>query len=217
MTSIGTLYLFACPTHPQLNKMRVAAKYAGVTWDAVAPLSTDPDYVNNLHPLGKNPALQTPLGSLFGSHAIVRHIARLDKTNALYGKSAFEAGKVDQWVDFALAEIDTFSRPIYSMVLGYLPTDEAAIASHTENLLKSFAGLELWLENKTFLVGERITIADIVMLFEVDAVYRYAPTALKFYSFPNVLRYYESIMNQPTVLAALDDDHPKAVAKKPTA
>jgi elongation factor 1-gamma len=56
-----------------------------------------PEYLKK-HPLGKVPLLDTPEGPIYESNAILRYLAR--KQKSLYGSNVFETAQVDQWLDF---------------------------------------------------------------------------------------------------------------------
>ena len=211
MTSLGQLYVFNHEFNPRYNKIRAVAKFAGLTFEQKDPIDTEA-YYKECSPMGRHPSLVTPEGALFESNAIVRHIARAS-TNGLYGKTNYEAGQVDQWLDFTANELDGHAFKGIAKALGFGELADDVAAAATASLIESFTGLELWLESRTYLVGERITAADIVVATSVDAAFRFLPdSAAEFRKFKNVVRFYTMMYNQPEYLAALDDKHPKTVA-----
>lgn len=50
--------------------------------------------------------LETPQGTLFESNAIARYVARIRRDTELLGKTFFESGQVDAWLDFAAHELE---------------------------------------------------------------------------------------------------------------
>ena len=52
-------------------------------------------------PMGKVPVLETAEGCICEAGAIARYVARIRADTNMYGSSFFEAGLVDQWVEFA--------------------------------------------------------------------------------------------------------------------
>ena len=56
-------------------------------------------------PMGKVPVLETPEGCICEAGAIARYVARIRADTNMYGSSFFEAGLVDQWVEFAKNEL----------------------------------------------------------------------------------------------------------------
>ena len=51
--------------------------------------------------MGKVPVLETAEGCICEAGAIARYVARIRADTNMYGSSFFEAGLVDQWVEFA--------------------------------------------------------------------------------------------------------------------
>jgi len=145
---------------------------------------------------------QTPEGYLFESNAIVRFIARNDKSNTfVYGRTPFESSQVDMWLDFASGEIDVAAQPY--ILKHFVPTTEIT-AEANARVEEVLGGLESWLENRTYLVGERLTVADIVVAFSVQWLVRAHPTAeVEFKKYRNVLRLYNTVMQQPKTVEVL--------------
>ncbi|CAM9168399.1 unnamed protein product [Discosporangium mesarthrocarpum] len=114
----------------------IAARYSGVKLDAVADDSS-PVLV-----------LKTQKGHIRGATAALRYIGRLNPTANLEGRGWFGSAQVDQWVEFADNE------------MCYVEGTTAEAAAH---LTKVMSILENHLVNKTFLEGERITMADIAV------------------------------------------------------
>ena len=56
-------------------------------------------------PMGKVPVLETAEGCICEAGAIARYVARIRADTNMYGSSFFEAGLVDQWVEFAKNEL----------------------------------------------------------------------------------------------------------------
>lgn len=57
-------------------------------------------------PAGHVPILETPQGVLFESNAIARYIARIRRDTELLGRTFFENGEVDAWMDFASNDVE---------------------------------------------------------------------------------------------------------------
>jgi elongation factor 1-gamma len=160
------------------------------------------EYLRNCHPMGRQPVLQTEEGYLFESNAIVRYIARQDKSNTfLYGRTPFEASQVDMWLDFATTELDTVgAHYVYAVLFGRaLPADQ------TTKVEEALNGLESWLETRTFLVGERMSAADVVVAFSLQWMFHFNQTngdALA-KKFKNAFRLYNTVMQQPKTVEVL--------------
>ncbi|KAG5510578.1 hypothetical protein JKF63_06875 [Porcisia hertigi] len=228
-----TLFSTSHPENARSQKIMVAAAFANVDVQLkVCQYGVDnetPEFARNCSPCMRLPSMQTEEGYLFESNAIMRHIARVEKSGAkLYGSTPFESSQVDMWLDFAACELDAHNHPYLMEAFAGTPAPESAMAPLEESL----AGLELWLETRTFLVGERMTVADISVAFSLQWVYRtnvkHGEELTKKYR--NAYRLYNTVMQQPKTVEVLKQwgatfgpmkaakkaaEKPKAVEKKP--
>ena len=195
-----TLTLFSFNGDKNAYKALVAAKYNGVEIELAKNFelgvsNKKPEFLK-MSPTGKVPVLKTSEGAIFESNAIARYVARItDK--GLYGATALDLGVIEQWIDFCTNEIDA---PLLSWVLplqGVWPYNKAKEDAAKEALKKSLSVLNEHLKKNTFLVADRITLADIVCvcnLFEgmksvFDDSFRKP--------YPCVERYFVTCVNQP--------------------
>eukprot|EP00744_Colponema_vietnamica_P001008 GILI01001731.1.p2 GENE.GILI01001731.1~~GILI01001731.1.p2 ORF type:complete len:458 (-),score=206.32 GILI01001731.1:254-1597(-) len=183
------------------HKILAAAAFAGVkVGERMVTLPTPDAYKRNCSPLGGNPVLETPEGYIFESNAILRYIARLDKTNTLYGKTTYENSMVDAWLDLVASETD----PLATHVFAFVRSQTAYPADFVEVSESLFQSIDNWLETRTFLVGERQTIADINLAFTLQVFYRFATNAEALSKkFKNVWRLYNTVMQQPQTVEVL--------------
>lgn len=195
------------PDNSRRTKILVAAAFAGVNVESNLEFNPqtagiDRDYLLNSHPVGRNPVLRTDEGPIFESNSILRHIARLDLTGRLYGTTPYMHSQVDMWLDFVLSELDVIIPPFFAeLFYGRTVTNADELKSKAA---ESLGGLEAWLENRTFLVGERLTVADIALAFNLSWLYRYTPFGAEFHGkFTNVRRLYNTVMQNPTTVAVL--------------
>lgn len=215
------LYAYIGPQSIRRNKAVITAALAGVTLDHEEPfdgsICDTPAYMEKCHPLGRCPVLETPDGCIFESNSIVRYLARLDTTDAkLYGGSVFEASQCDSWLDFVATEME--SHVVQFLYNKHLGATDLDVSAATKATCEVFARLDAWLAKRTFLVGDGLTIADVVMLTALDCAFEAASTAQEFYVFEHVVRYYSTVMSQPKVSAALQSvGHTGAVADRPAA
>ncbi|CCW64576.1 unnamed protein product [Phytomonas sp. EM1] len=194
-----------CATHPENNrllKILALASFANVTLDThecqMGVENETEFFGKNCHPYKRLPVLQTEEGFIFESNAIVRHIARLDKSgNSLYGRTPFETSQVDMWLDFATTEVDAATIPYVLHLFRQTPIPEGA-ASKLEELVN----VDQWLENRTFLVGERMTAADIVLAFSLRTAYRLTGSVGEELSkkYKNLFRLYNTVMQNPQMV-----------------
>lgn len=203
-----TLLTIVHPEAARAQKISVAAAFAEV--DLPLKLinygvdNETADYARHCHPCYRLPVLQTEEGAIFESNSIMRHIARCQKNGtSVYGNSPYEQSQVDMWLDFAATEIDPRTQPFLRELFFGTPT--AGAEALLPPLEESLTGLELWLETRTYLVGERMTIADISVAFALQWAYRasieHGEALTK--KFKNVYRLYNTVMQQPKTVEVL--------------
>jgi len=196
--------------NPQSWKVLVTAKLAGVE------VSTDGSAQS---PLGRTPVLETSEGALFESNAIARYVARQGKNN-LYGKSAYEAGLVDQWVDFATNEIDLPASVIVFPLLGLIENNQIAVEKANGDVRKVLEALNKHFVTRTFLVGQRLSLADVVVASSLFHLYqKYLDAAFR-KPYSHVTRWFLTVVNQPEFKAVAGEfvlcnvkETPKEVVK----
>jgi elongation factor 1-gamma len=121
------------------------------------------------HPFGTVPAAFSPDGKvgIFESNSIMRAVARLgERRFPLYGRDAYEASRVDSFLDASLV----FARDAQTYLLSLLGgTASAEIQSRARDALISYlAGIDrALLPEREFLVGDGVTLADICFVAEL--------------------------------------------------
>jgi glutathione S-transferase len=148
------------------QKVKATADYLGLAYEWIA-IDTQKGETRAPGFLAMNPAGQVPVvvfddgRALSQSNAIVRHLAR---GTSLIPDDPFDQAKADEWMFW-----EQYSHEPYVAVARfqrvYLGKPQAEI---DPGLMargdKALDRLELGLEGKAFLVGERLSIADIALL-----------------------------------------------------
>jgi elongation factor 1-gamma len=189
-------------------RCRVAAAYAGVPL-VMAKYEFGKDneadtFLRNCSPLGRVPVLETPEGYIFESNAILRYFARRDTRHGLYGRTDFEAAQIDSWVDFVHNELDTTIVPVMLMTFGVIPMDAVVLKAKTDECLSVCTQVDAWLEVRSFLVAERLSIADIAMAVTVATWLKVVGADERFQQLVHLHRYVNTCMAQPTFVAVLE-------------
>ena len=113
------------------------------------------------HPLGRVPALETDDGTLFESAALCLHIADLyPEAGLIPPTGTHERGEVYQWVLFAMTELEA---AMLRTIITRRGTDAEETAKAAERLERVGAVLADVLGQTDYLVGNRFTIADVVV------------------------------------------------------
>lgn len=148
------------------------------------------------------PAFETADGKyLTESNAIAFFLANEELRG---GKCPFVQAQVQQWASFADTEILPASCALVFPLLGILPQEKnvAKVKQDVEVVLQQ---LNKKLLDVTYLVGERITLADIIVFCTLLHLYENVlePNARRDYV--NLNRWFLTILNQPQVKAVLKD------------
>ncbi|HWJ41122.1 MAG TPA: glutathione S-transferase family protein [Candidatus Limnocylindrales bacterium] len=121
------------------------------------------------HPFGTVPAAFSPDGKtgIFESNSIMRAVARLgEKRFPLYGRDAYEASRIDSFLDASLVFARDSQIYLLSLMSGKVSPE---IHSRMRDGFKIYLGgiNQALLPERDFLVGESISIADICFVAEL--------------------------------------------------
>jgi elongation factor 1-gamma len=193
--------IYAPKDHILTQKALIAAKYGNIELEQTPTFefgkdNKTPEFLSK-NPLGKVPVLETDEGCIWESNAIARYIARLDPNTHLLGSNAFENALVEQWLDFAGAEISLPMRVWIYPILGYMDNHPEATNKAKADIRKVLSILNDYLADKTFLVGERITLADIVVSLTLVYLYKLVLDLGFRKPFVNTNRWFLTCINQP--------------------
>jgi len=146
------------------------------------------------------PAFESKDGfKLFEGAAIARYLASLAPNTTLLGNSPQEAALVDQWNSFFDTEIDAPVGYVRRMLWGGTPYSKAHDQSYRERLDRPLETVENYIAKRTFLVGERLSLADITAATVLQGAYSSILGKAERAKYPHTIRYYETIVNQPKV------------------
>ncbi|DBB11178.1 hypothetical protein WJX82_002672 [Trebouxia sp. C0006] len=187
-------------------KCELVAAYADVNI-VKAPytrgLSSQTPRMLSLRPDGKVPVLETPQGPLTESSAVARYLASLSTSHSLYPQptDATDTTRalIDAWIDWALV-LDKVAESWAYPMLGLRSNEPAAVATAKSDFEKALQTLEIHLKSSTFLVGESLTLADLVVISHLLLLYITVFDASKQKQYPVTNRYVQTILGQPKSL-----------------
>jgi len=182
------------------KKSLIAAKFGGVTIEIPESFkfgvdNKTPEYLKRF-PMGEVPSADTSDGPLFESNAIARYVARKGNDEGLLGSSDIETSQVDQWIEWARSVEARQSGWVYSIV-GYYPYVEAAWNMSKEGAKKYLNALNSHLQGKEYLVGNRITLADIIVVVTLERAFKVAYDPEFRRPYDNVIRWFDHCTSQP--------------------
>ena len=193
--------LYTPPGNFRAFKILIAAEYNNVDID----IPDFKEFKPEMSPTGRLPILETDSGTLFESNAIARYIARIRSDTGLMGSTFFDSAAVDSWIDFCSNELELPATLWLYPVVGYLPPNEATSAKAKADFTAALEKIEAHLDDKTYLVGHGVTLADITVVCTILYPMKFlcAPDYLK--SFPNVVRWFTTCVNKPQMKRVLGE------------
>ena len=156
------------------------------------------------HPFGTVPAAFSPDGKtgIFESNSIMRTVARLGESRfPLYGRNAYEASRVDSFLDASLVFARDSQIYLLSLINGTVSSEiheraRAAFSTYASGINQALS------PNREFIVGDNITLADICFVAELSLFLneRARPQALQKKGL------------EPILHASIDAEFPRAFA-----
>ena len=200
---MAELKLTSFPNSPATLKALVTAEYGGVkvnfNGNVERGVTVKTEEFKKLNPNQKVPILETPNGTIWESNAIARYLGRAGNYLNIFGADSYEAGLVEQWIEWTRGEVEVplavWVYPLFGVVEG----NETATQFAKDDIKKALSILNNHLKTRSFLVGERITLADIVVAFSLHLGFLHAFDANFRKPFINVNRWYLTVLNQPNV------------------
>lgn len=158
-----------------------------------------PDYLS-MNPQGKVPLLDHDGKFIIESNTICRYLAAINN-NTLYANDPYEAAQIDGAIDTVTQHIGQwmgliFWEEVIKKMYFQKPADESRCEDAKKFLSLSLPNLDNRLEDKTFLTGDKITIADTICFAycQLQEI-----TSLDFENYNNISRWYSDFNQRPSV------------------
>merc|ERR1719439_369902 len=178
----GTLYTY--PDNFRAQKALIAAKYSGAQVT-----------------LGKVPAFEGSDGVLLTeSNAIAYYVAN-DELRG--GSDAAARAQVVQWMCMADNEILPAACTWVFPTMGIMQYNKTATERAKEDIKAALKTLNDHLLSRTFLVGERLSLADIAVACTMLSLYTQVLDPEFRKPFVNVTRWFNTVVNQPNAKAVV--------------
>jgi len=185
-----------CPQSYTTYKGLIAAQYSGTKVSTKSYKPDDKEFLDKF-PLGTVPALETADGSCVAESNAVAYFLASDQ---LRGTDELERTQVLQWMTFADVELGKAADTWAFTVLGYNDYNETALKSAVNDVKRCLDVLNKVLLKRTFLVGERMTLADIGVACMLALVFQHVADPKFRKPYPNVVRWFGTVSNQPEVM-----------------
>merc|ERR1719394_1571325 len=193
------------PDNFRAQKALIAAKYSGaevtVAKDFVFGESNKkPEFLKKF-PLGKVPAFEGSDGVLLTeSNAIAYYVAN-DELRG--GSDAAARAQVVQWMCMADNEILPAACTWVFPTMGIMQYNKTATERAKEDIKAALKTLNDHLLTRTFLVGERLSLADIAVACTMISLYTQVLDVEFRKPFVNVTRWFNTVVNQPNAKAVI--------------
>lgn len=201
----GTLY--ALPGTYRCQKIQIAAAYSGahveLAPDFVLGQTNKTDVFLKKFPMGKVPAFEDHSAGvcLIGPNAIAHYVSN----DSLRGKNPADQALIMQYLEFAETEIIPSACIWVYPIIGFKPYNKQDIEKAQDRLKKCFAVLNDFLQSRTFLIGERISLADIVLACNMLMLYTHVLDPIFREPYKNLNRWFLTCINQPQFKVVLGD------------
>ncbi|XP_060613855.2 elongation factor 1-gamma [Anolis sagrei] len=207
MAAAGTLYTY--PENWRAFKVLIAAQYSGAKIKVLSSppqfhfgqTNKTPEFLKKF-PVGKVPAFEGDDGfCVFESNAIAHYVSNEE----LRGATKEAAAQVLQWVSFADSDIVPPASTWVFPTLGIMHYNKQATESAKDEVKRILSLLDSHLKTRTFLVGERVTLADITVVCTLLWLYKQVLEPSFRQSYGNVNRWFVTCINQPQFKAVLGE------------
>ncbi|KAK4657346.1 elongation factor EF-1 gamma subunit [Podospora pseudocomata] len=191
--------LFTYPGNPRSTAIRAVAKANGLDLQEVeTDLAQPTEEFTKANPLKKVPAFVGADGfTLTECIAIAIYVASQNEKTTLLGKTKQDYASILKWMSFfnseVLPKLGNWFRPL----LGKTTYNKKAVDEAEKETLAVIAVVDAHLANNTYLVGERITLADLFATGLIARGFEYFFGKEFQQKYPNVTRWYSTVYNQP--------------------
>ena len=148
------------------------------------------------------PFLETNSGNISQTNSILYYLATKYNKDLL-GLNPFENAKINQWIEFANYEINNCLKEIIYPIFGWKEFNKDLSNKENGKLNDYIKILESELTNKDYIVGNRLTLADIVLFryLRFFMIFQF-PEGKRNKLMPNITRWFENIMNSKEAIKA---------------
>ena len=199
--------IYGFPTF-NLSKVLLTAEELNLDYDYIALDISKGEHKSEAHlarhPLGKVPVLELDGEFYFESNSICRFLAEKNN-NKLYSDDISERAHINEWVDLIAHHLGRwmtvlfYEEKIKPIFFGGEP-DPTQMDEANGFLDQQLPVLNNTLANNIFILGDTLTIADIIA-FSYCQTHDF--TQLSFDKYPDIERWYQTIKSRPSFARAM--------------
>ncbi|KAI4117228.1 MAG: hypothetical protein LQ345_002496 [Seirophora villosa] len=203
--SFGKLYTYA--GNPRSTAIRAVAKENKLDLEIVQTVpheGVSQDYLKINH-LGRIPSFVGTDGyTLTECMAIAIYFTSQNEKTTLLGKTKQDYASIVRWMSFANTEVIPGLAGWFRPIIGRDPFNKKSVDDSKKAAQQAVKVLEQHLWVNTFLVGERLSLADLFTAGIISRGFQYFYDKKWRADNPNVTRWFETVYNQPIYSAVVD-------------
>ncbi|KAI1662954.1 eEF1-gamma domain-containing protein [Daldinia decipiens] len=191
--------IFTKELNPRSTAILAVAKANGLDLDIVEAdtVNPSPEFLK-ANPLAKIPTFVGSDGyTLTECMAIAIYITSQNEKTTLLGKTKQDYASILKWTSYFNTEVLPKLAGWYRPLLGFEPYNKKGVEDAAKNSEKVISVVEEHLLHNTYLVGERITLADLFAAGIISRGFQFFFDKKWRSEHPNVARWYETVYNQP--------------------
>ncbi|WWC97498.1 hypothetical protein V866_004381 [Kwoniella sp. B9012] len=187
------------------RRVRAAAALAGVelNWDSKFDMKANwktPEFLAK-NPFGFLPTLELEDGTVLReSGAIAQYLAELGANSTLLPSDSKQKVEVHEWQCTADQELFIPGSLANRQLQGVLPYNKPNFDGIVKKINERLSVIDNILASKTWLVRERITLADVFVVSALSQLFATIIDGEARAKIPNVIRYFETFVNHPKLL-----------------
>ncbi|KAI2643446.1 hypothetical protein GGS21DRAFT_485966 [Xylaria nigripes] len=220
MAPFGKIY--TRQPNPRTTAILAIAKANGLELETVLVDEANPGASGILeyNKLGKIPTFVGSDGYVLSEAiAIAIYITSQNEKTTLLGKTKQDYASILKWMSFFNTEVLIKLGGWYRPLLGLSPYNKKSVEDSMNEVKKAIAIVEEHLLHNTYLVGERITLADLFAVAIIARGFQFLFGKEWRSENPNITRWYKTVYNQPIYLDVSSPlellDEPKLVNVPP--
>lgn len=194
--------LHTSPGSFKAQKVIVAATYGELKLNILT--NTSEKDIKKLSAFGKIPVLETSEGVIAESNAIAAYLAaKGSKADQLLGVDAYTKAQITSWLEFCSNEIEIPATVSTYPIIGWMELHPEAFEKAKKDLNIALTTLNTHLKKKTFLVGERLSLADIAVATALLLPFKFLFDEKLRKTFSCATRWFTTCVNQPSFLKVI--------------
>lgn len=207
-----TMKLYGAALSPFVRKTRVFMQEKGIDFEAVhIDPNAAPDDYEQINPLKRIPALEHEGRYLGDSAVICSYLEQIHPDPSLYPEDPYERARClwfEKYADYEIARDCTFAvfrNRVVMRLLGKECNEERVQKALNETVPPLFRYLNSELEGKTFLAGDKLTVADIAVASQL-VNFRHGGEAIDAELYPNLHAHIERMHSRPAFAKAIEKE-----------